>query len=209
MIATTRIADGERHDYGGSTALKAKDIQRLAAQGHIPPSLLEQDLAEITDPATGGTLGRVRNPLVAAERTRQRQELLAATERGVGQDPGASAGPAAIGPVLRRWTMRKRFRSPYAREQAGSDGIRSNIPRRTSPARNSRYKSLQHVEQAFRHLKRLPLEIQPMSPPPGGPGAGGTSAEMASQRNRLPNANRPQNANAKVRRHTLAGFQKP
>lgn len=191
MIATTRLADLERHGYDWITTLKANDIQRLAATGQIPPSLFnEQDLVEITDPdRPGERLVVGRNSLMAAERTRKRAELLTATERELatiqervtaGRLQGAAAIGMAVGSVLQRWKMKKHFQvaitdttftyvrqaAAIAREQAldGIDVMRSNVPPEdlTGPDLVRCYKSLQHVEQAFRHLKRLPLEIQPV-----------------------------------------------
>jgi transposase len=68
------------------TALKAPAIKQLAAQKILQPSLFdEQNLAEITAPADypGERLVVCRDPLVAAQRSRKREDLLAATERGL------------------------------------------------------------------------------------------------------------------------------
>src|SRR3989449_7510887 len=64
------------------TALRAPQIQALVAAGALQLSLFdERDLAEIQHPDfPGERLIACRNPLLAAERTRKRAELLAATE---------------------------------------------------------------------------------------------------------------------------------
>ncbi len=63
------------------TALRAPAIRALAEQKLIPPSLFdEQDLAEIRAPDyPGERLVACRNPFLADERRRQRDELLRAT----------------------------------------------------------------------------------------------------------------------------------
>ena len=65
------------------TALRAPEVQKLAAQGCLQMSLFdEQGLAELEAPSLypGERLVACRNPLLAAERARKRSELLAATE---------------------------------------------------------------------------------------------------------------------------------
>jgi hypothetical protein len=65
------------------TALKAPTIKKLVRSGTFQPSLFDQQyLAQITDPKEfpGERLMVCRNPLIAAERARKREELLAATE---------------------------------------------------------------------------------------------------------------------------------
>src|SRR5207342_3102090 len=65
------------------TALRAPAIQRLLASGALQLSLFDQrDMASITArDFPGERLVVCRNPDLAAERTRKRQDLLAATER--------------------------------------------------------------------------------------------------------------------------------
>ena len=92
MITSARIAalnqqeDGTaRPDpYGWITALRAPAIKKLMADGGpLQMSLFDQqDLAEITsDDYPGERLVACRNPVLAAERARKRQDLLAATEK--------------------------------------------------------------------------------------------------------------------------------
>jgi hypothetical protein len=65
------------------TALKAPQIQQLASAGNLQLSLFDQqDLAEIQHPAYPGERWiACRNPLLAEERKRKREELLSATEK--------------------------------------------------------------------------------------------------------------------------------
>ena len=92
MITSARIAalnqleDGtQRPDlYGWITALRAPAIRKLMADdGPLQLSLFDQqDLAEITSPDfPGERLIACRNPVLAADRARTREDLLAATEK--------------------------------------------------------------------------------------------------------------------------------
>jgi hypothetical protein len=173
------------------TALKAPQVKKLAKAGHLQPSLFDEiNLAEITaDEFAGERLIVCRNPLVAAERTRKREELLAATEadlhaiaervtRGTLTD-SAQIG-LVVGPAVKRFRMKKHFEldiadghfayrrktDQIAAEQA-LDGI---YVLRTSLAAERldtsdvvrAYKDLQHVERGFRVLKGPELEIRPI-----------------------------------------------
>ena len=84
MITQARIDHLKQHAHGIDwiTSLRAPQIQKLRAAGSLQLSLFdEKDLAEITDDAyPGERLVVCRNPLLAQERARKRQELLAATE---------------------------------------------------------------------------------------------------------------------------------
>ena len=94
MITSARIAalnqadDGTRRPdadaYGWITALRAPAIRKLMADdGPLQLSLFDQqDLAEITsDDFPGERLVACRNPVLAADRARKREDLLAATEK--------------------------------------------------------------------------------------------------------------------------------
>src|SRR6516162_4308825 len=113
MITSARIAalnqteDGTaRPDpYGWITALRAPAIKKLmAGDGPLQLSLFDQqDLAEISsDDYPGERLICCRNPVLAAERARKREDLLAATEKLLAPitarvAAGRLAGAAAIG----------------------------------------------------------------------------------------------------------------
>jgi hypothetical protein len=104
------------------TALRAPTIKTLLDQGTFQLSLFdERDLAEVTSPEfPGERLVVCRNPLLAAERTRKRQDLLAATEadlRKVAKAVGRKSKPLrgadqiglAAGAVLNRHKVAKHF----------------------------------------------------------------------------------------------------
>ncbi len=84
--ALNQLEDGtQRPDpYEWITALRAPAISKLMADGGpLQLSLFDQqDLAEITsDDFPGERLVACRNPVLAAERARKREDLLAATEK--------------------------------------------------------------------------------------------------------------------------------
>src|SRR4051812_7004939 len=113
------LADSE--GVGWITALKAPQINKLVATGALQLSLFDQtNLAEISAPEDypGERLIVCRNPLVAGERARKRDQLLAATERGLqqiadrvarGTLAGADQIGLAVGPAAKRYRMKKHF----------------------------------------------------------------------------------------------------
>jgi hypothetical protein len=173
------------------TALKAPQVQKLAKRRLIQPSLFDQhNLAEITDPDEypGERLIVCRNPLVAAERARKREDLLAATERELSEiarrvEHGTLSGQAAIGlaagAVWNRYRVKKHFELKitdtsfsFSRKteqivaEAAPDGIyvlRTPVPDEhlDSPDIVRSYKQLKEVERAFRSLKGL-LDVRPI-----------------------------------------------
>jgi hypothetical protein len=172
------------------TALKAPQVKRLVKDGALQLSLFdEHNLAEIaSDDYPAERLVVCRNPLVARERARKRDDLLAATERALAEiqarvEQGTLAGQAAIGlavgEVWNRWRVRKHFRVEItdtalrsARKheriaaEAALDGIyvlRTTVAEATLPAPDvvRAYKQLKEVERAFRTLKG-PLELRPI-----------------------------------------------
>ena len=176
------------------TALRAPAIQALAAaDGPLQLSLFDQrDLAEITSPDyPGERLVVCRNPLLAAERARKRNELLDATEAELRRSQqrvrrprnllqGAAAIGQAVGAVLGRRKMAKHFQLSitdhelgFERDQAAIaaetqlDGIyvlRTSLsPEQLNAASTVlAYKSLAHVERAFRSLKSIDLAVRPV-----------------------------------------------
>ena len=113
MITSARIAALNQHDdgtarpdpYGWITALRAPAIRKLmAGGGPLQMSLFdEQDLAEITSQDyPGERLVACRNPVLAADRARKREDLLAATEKLIAPviarvQAGKLVGAAEIG----------------------------------------------------------------------------------------------------------------
>ncbi|MGB6966855.1 MAG: IS1634 family transposase [Xanthobacteraceae bacterium] len=175
------------------TALRAPAIKAMREQGALQLSLFdERDLAEVTAPEfPGERLVVCRNPLLAGERTRKRQELLAATEAALAtitrsvtrkRNPlrGADQIGLAVGAVLNRYKMAKHFTLTITEDQfavtrntqaieaeSRLDGIyviRTNLPAEqlTAPQVVSSYKALSRVERAFRSIKTVDLEVRPI-----------------------------------------------
>lgn len=172
------------------TALKAPQVKKLVTEGALQLSLFDElNLAEITAADfPGERLVVCRNPLVAAERARKREDLLQATERALAEiagrvEQGTLQGEAeiglAVGAVWNRWRVRKHFQVEiaetgfgFARQQeriaaeAALDGIyvlRTSVAEAelSAPDVVRAYKQLKEVERAFRTLKG-PLELRPI-----------------------------------------------
>ena len=175
------------------TALRAPAIRSLLDQGAVQRSLFDEvDLAEITsEDYPGERLIVCRNPLLAADRARKRQELLAATEREFEKIVVATTRKARrlsgadkigmrVGQVRNKYKIGKHFELEitddsfrYSRkieqieEEAALDGfyvIRTNVPAATLGAEETlrAYKRLSLVERAFRSMKTLDLKIRPI-----------------------------------------------
>jgi transposase len=174
------------------TALKAPQVKRLARARVLQPSLFDQlNLAEVaSDDFPGERLVVCRNPLVADDRRRRREELLEATERELAPikhrvEAGTLQGEAeiglAVGAVANKYKVKKHFlfeiadeRFDYRRhqeriaEEAALDGIyvlRTNVPAEQLESSEivRSYKQLAEVERAFRTLKSIDLEIRPIN----------------------------------------------
>lgn len=175
------------------TALRAPAIRQLVDSGALQLSLFdEQDLAEITSPDyPGERLIVCRNPLLAQERARKREDLLQATERELTKIAQATQrakrplrGQARIalrvGRVLGRFKMRKHFRIEitdtlfrFARDaerlaqETALDGIyviRTSVPAQALAAEATvrAYKRLSTVERAFRSFKSIDHLVHPI-----------------------------------------------
>jgi hypothetical protein len=200
MITSARIAalnqqeDGTaRPDpYGWITALRAPAIKKLMADdGPLQMSLFdEQDLAEITSPDyPGERLVACRNPVLAADRARKREDLLAATEKllapviaRVQACKLTGAGPIGVevGKVISKYKTGKHFkvaitddaltverRQAQIDAEAALDGfyvLRTPIPasQLDGPAVAAAYKNLKYVERDFRHIKSDDLDLRPV-----------------------------------------------
>ena len=177
---------------GWITALKAPQIKKLVTTGTLQLSLFdEHNLAEITaaEDYPDERLIVCRNPLVAAERARKREQLLAGTERGLkeirerverGTLQGADKIGLAVGPALKRYRVKKHFQVEisdtsfsYARKtqqiaaEAALDGfyvLRTSVPAETLQTDEvvRAYKGLEEVERAFGTFKGPELEIRPI-----------------------------------------------
>ena len=175
------------------TALRAPQIRQLVEQEYLQLSLFdERDLAEISSPDyPGERLIACRNPLLAAERTKNREELLQATEleldkivAAVQREKRPLKGAANIGlrvgKVLNRFKMAKHFRLEitengfnYERDtvhiaaEAALDGIyviRTSVSHELFEAGETvrAYKSFSTVERAFRSYKTVDLKVRPI-----------------------------------------------
>lgn len=194
MITQARIAnDIKSAGLDWITALRAPAIKALLETGALQLSLFDQrDLASITAPEfPGERLIVCRNPDLAVERGRQREELLAATERDLTgiqvavarkRQPlrGATRIALAVGSVINKHKMGKHFTVEitdttfsFARKaaeiatEAATDGVyvvRTSLPEGTldDTATVRSYKSLALVERAFRCIKTVDLQIRPV-----------------------------------------------
>src|SRR5207247_7565472 len=99
MITAARIREDLKPLEGVAwiTAMRAPAIQDLLERGSLQMSLFdEKDLAEIFDPDyPGERLVDCKNPLLATERARQREDLLCATERQLATVAAATTRPQA------------------------------------------------------------------------------------------------------------------
>jgi len=205
MITAARIAaihaDNTGPDNTGSgagaqlgwlTALRAPAIKKLAAAGGpIQPTLFDQqNLAEINHPDyPGERLIACRNPFLAAERARKRDELLAATQTlmagtiaavKAGRLTGADKIGLRVGKELNKYKMAKHFqvtitdtslsitrKTTQIAAEAALDGIyviRTSVPAADlDPAGVvTAYKNLAHVERDFRTIKVDDLDLRPI-----------------------------------------------
>jgi transposase len=194
MITQARITeDIKSAGLDWITALRAPAIKELLNSGALQLSLFDQrDMASITAPDfPGERLVVCRNPDLAAERTRKREDLLTATERDLTRikaavdrkrNPlrGTAAIALAVGAVIDTHKMRKHFdlditdtAFSFARKtaeiaaEAATDGIyvvRTSLPAETldDAATVRSYKSLALVERAFRCIKTVDLHVRPV-----------------------------------------------
>lgn len=185
-LALLRATDGA----GWITALKAPQVKRLVKEGQLQLSLFdEHNLAEIaSDDYPGERLVVCRNPLVAEDRARKREELLQATERALEEierrvAQGTLRGEAEIGLAAGAVWNRRRVRKHFALEisdtsfgferrreqiaaEAALDGIyvlrtSASAEALDTPEVVRAYKQLKEVERGFGTLKG-PLELRPI-----------------------------------------------
>ena len=194
MLTQPQINKLQKHPgLGWITALTSGAIRELVAKGSLQLSLLdEKNLAEITSPDyPGERLVVCHNPLLAEERARKRQELLAATEKSltkIAQEVArrkkkplkAAEIGVKVGKVLGRYKVGKHFdcqmgegsftwnrRQAAIEQEAKLDGIyvlRTSEPAERLSAQDTvrSYKSLAEVERAFRCLKGIDLLVRPI-----------------------------------------------
>jgi transposase len=194
MITEARITeDIKSAGLDWITSLRAPAIRELLNSGALQLTLFDQrDMASITSPDfPGERLVVCRNPELAAERTRTREDLLVATEKdltrikaavGRKRDPlrGTAKIALAVGEVLNTYKMKKHFDLEIAdtafnftrkiatiAAEAATDGlyvVRTSLSEATldDAATVRSYKSLALVERAFRCIKTVDLHVRPV-----------------------------------------------
>jgi transposase len=194
MITEARITeDVKSAGLDWITALRAPAIKELLNSGVLQLTLFDtRDMASITSADfPGERLIVCRNPDLAAERSRKREELLAATEKElavikarVGRKRNPLRGTAeialAVGAVLNTYKMKKHFdltitddAFSYTRKtaeiaaEAATDGlyvVRTSLSEATLGDADTvrSYKSLALVERAFRCIKTVDLNVRPV-----------------------------------------------
>ncbi len=194
LITEARItSDIQSAGLDWITALRSPAIKDLLNSAALQLTLFDQrDMASITSPDfPGERLVVCRNPDLAAERNRKREELLMATEKELAvikarverkRHPlrGTAEIALAVGEVLNTYKMKKHFdltitddAFSYARKtaeiaaEAATDGlyvVRTNLPEATLDDADTvrSYKSLSRVERAFRCIKTVDLNVRPV-----------------------------------------------
>lgn len=194
MLTETRItALTDYPGIGWISALRNPAIKALVESGALQLSLFDhQNLAAITSSDyPDERLIVCFNPVLADERRRKREELLAATERTLKQIAKGAARRtkqpyddatlgARVGKELNRYKMGKHFaititagrltwtrKQEAIRQEGRLDGfyvIRTNEPadRLSDTDAVRHYKRLAHVERAFRCLKGIDLLVRPI-----------------------------------------------
>jgi transposase len=194
MITQARITEDIKSvGLDWITSLRAPAIRELLNSGALQLTLFDQrDMASITSPDfPGERLVVCRNPDLAAERTRTREDLLAATEKdltrikaavGRKRDPlrGTAKIALAVGEVLNTYKMKKHFdleiadatfsftrKTAEIAAEAATDGlyvVRTSLSETTldDAATVRSYKSLALVERAFRCIKTVDLHVRPV-----------------------------------------------
>jgi hypothetical protein len=196
IAALNQAADGTRRPdedtYEWITALRAPAIRKLMADnGPLQLSLFDQqDLAEITSPDfPGERLVACRNPVLAADRARKREDLLAATEQLLapliarvrsGRLQGAGEIGVEVGKVITTYKTSKHFTVTITdttltvtrkRDQIDAEAaldrfyvLRTPVPAAELDAAAvvTAYKNLKYVERDFRHIKSDDLDLRPV-----------------------------------------------
>jgi transposase len=195
IISSTRIKSSFKKagQVDWISALRSNQIRSLVEQDYIQLSLFdEKNIAEISSPDyPGERLIACRNPFLAADRAKTREELLQATEKELSKIAvsttrqkrplrGESNIALKVGQVLNRYQVGKHFKieikfDSFAFERetekielaAALDGlyvIRTSVESEIlSPEDTVKaYKSLSQVEQAFRSFKTVDLKVRPI-----------------------------------------------
>ncbi|HYR15168.1 MAG TPA: IS1634 family transposase, partial [Mycobacterium sp.] len=193
MLTNARIRDEVRPaQLDWISALRAPQIKALVEEGALQLSLFdEQDLFEISAPEfPGERLVCCHNPVLAEQRARKRQELLAATEKELAPIAAATGRERRplrgrdtialrVGKVINHYKMAKHFTLAITEDsftftanhdaiaaEAALDGIyvlRTSLPADAISTDNVvlRYKGLEDVERFFRTLNSE-LDVRPI-----------------------------------------------
>jgi transposase len=195
MITSARINEDLRGVEGLDwiSALRSEGIRKLREADAIQLSLFDkQDLAEVTsEHFPGERLIVCRNPALADQRARKREELLKATEeklkpirlatlRTCNPLCGEQKISLRVGKVIGKHKMAKHFdltitessftftrNEERIQEEAALDGlyaVRSSVDKQQMNAEQvvETYKSLAKVERAFRCMKTVDLSLRPI-----------------------------------------------
>ena len=195
MITSARIREDLRDVDGLDwvSALRTEGIRKLCEAGTIQMSLFDQqDLAEVTsEHFPDERLVVCRNPALAEQRARKRNELLKATEEKLEpiriatqrtRNPlrGEQEIGLRVGKVINQHKMAKHFdltitetsftytrNEERIREEAAIDGlyvVRSSVDKQEMNSERvvETYKSLAKVERAFRCMKTIDLSLRPI-----------------------------------------------
>ena len=193
MLTNARIRDEVRPaQLDWVSALRAPQIKALVEEGALQLSLFdEQDLFEICSPEfPGERLVCCHNPVLAQQRARKRQELLAATEKELTPIAAATRRERRplrgkdtialrVGKLINHYKMAKHFTIEITEDsftftrnteaiaaEAALDGIyvlRTSLPEQTLATDDVvlRYKGLEDVERFFRTLNSE-LDVRPI-----------------------------------------------
>jgi len=192
MLTQARIEElSKQEGVAWISALRGPAIRELVESGSLQLSLFdERNLAEISAPEyPGERLVVCKNPLLAQERARKREDLLQATEAKLrpiqervaqGKLVGAGQIGVAVGKVINQHKVGKHLEVVIAEgrlriarqeqaiaEEAALDGIyvlRTSVSedRLSSAGVVRSYKRLSKVERAFRSLKSIDHQIRPV-----------------------------------------------
>ncbi len=194
MLTEARIREDVRPaGLDWISALRGPAVRSLVESGAVQLSLFDEtDLVEVrSDAYPGERLMVCRNPLLAEERARKREELLRATEalldpiaaatrRDKRRLKGADKIGLRAGKVVGKHKMAKHFdldieddafghrRKPESiAAEAALDGlyvVRTSLPAGELDAEGAvrAYKRLSAVERAFRSLKTVDLKVRPV-----------------------------------------------
>jgi transposase len=192
MLTSARIeALKEVGGVSWISALRSPQIEALVKHGHLQLSLFDQrNLAEISSPDfPGERLVVCKNPALAQDRARKREELLLASEREL--DKVVEAGQAGrlkskaatglrVGKIVGRYKVGKHFLLDitetgfsYRRDtdgiasEAALDGIyviRTSVNEAQLDAQEvvRSYKLLALVERVFKTMKSVDFQVRPV-----------------------------------------------